>query len=423
MHAPAYTPFPQRARSFTPSDAPQASTTTHLPSPANTITSSHLRELARHQLSHREVVPDPPYNSASSRPLGSHPAISPDLLAAIASALGSTASPYIPNPETSQPVQKFFSRTITNTTSKLPIAVIKELRSGFKNYIPLTLCTHKACSNATRSSDAFDTEIGMNERGEIRLKQKTLTASKDYTISTDDFTEIRENFTCGLKKYLIFGEDVEPGGERALACAGMFSDFFSVIASRPDYTQDWPSYRGYIIEQYTSWIGRRDDSFGLIFDEHLFHKYKMKVLVPSILEQLRQPSMSNITSSIGSRGFPNSTGGGISHPRGRGRGASGGSFSNHHRAGSTQSFLGHSQSTTFKCYLCGDAHSHREHHGPAKRLITNEHRKWVDRALGNRIVCISFNVASAGCRRPSCSFSHSCSLCGDPNHGSARCSN
>ncbi|KAF8814324.1 hypothetical protein BYT27DRAFT_7036661, partial [Phlegmacium glaucopus] len=283
MHAPAYTPFPQRARSFTPS----VSTATHLPSPANTITSSHLRELACHQLSHWEVAPEPPFNSASSRPLGSHPAISPDLLAAIASALGSTASPYVPNPESSQPVRKFFSRTITNTTSELPIAVIKELRSGFKSYIPLALCTHKACSNATRSSDAFDTEIGMNERGEIRLKQKTLTASKDYTISTNDFTEIRENFTRGLKKYLIFGEDVEPGGERALACAGMFSDFFSIIASRPDYTQDWPSYRGYIIEQYTSWIGRRDDSFGLIFDEHLFHKYKMKVLVPSILEQLR----------------------------------------------------------------------------------------------------------------------------------------
>ena len=66
----------------------------------------------------------------------------------------------------------------------------------------------------------------------------------------------------------------------------MFREFFSVIAARPDYTQDWPAYRGYIIKSYMSWIGRRDDSFGLIFDEQLFYKYKMKNLLPMVLEQL-----------------------------------------------------------------------------------------------------------------------------------------
>jgi hypothetical protein len=66
----------------------------------------------------------------------------------------------------------------------------------------------------------------------------------------------------------------------------MFQEFFSVIAARPDYMQDWPAYRGYIIKSYTLWIGRRDDWFGLIFDKHLFYKYKMKNLVPTVLEQL-----------------------------------------------------------------------------------------------------------------------------------------
>lgn len=70
----------------------------------------------------------------------------------------------------------------------------------------------------------------------------------------------------------------------------MFWEFFSVIAARPDYTQDWPVSRSYIIESYTSWIGRRDDSYGLIFDEHLFYKYKMRNLLPTVLEQLQQPT-------------------------------------------------------------------------------------------------------------------------------------
>ncbi|KAF8801181.1 hypothetical protein BYT27DRAFT_7310713 [Phlegmacium glaucopus] len=241
-----------------------------------------------------------------SSPAGIHPAcwkwpqldVNADLLAAISVALGSAILNITPNVGPSQPSRKFFSRTITNTTSELPISVIKELKNGFKAYILMSLCTHKACSNAMRSTDAFDTEIGMNERGEIRLKQKTFTAVKDHSITTNDFTEIRENFTQGMRKYLILGDDILPAGERALDCADMFQEFFSVIAARPDYTQDWPSYRGYIIESYTSWIGRRDDSFGLIFDEHLFHKYKMKNLIPSLLEQLR-PSTA-VSSTFGS---------------------------------------------------------------------------------------------------------------------------
>jgi hypothetical protein len=68
-------------------------------------------------------------------------------------------------------MRKFFSNAITDATSDLPLPVIKELRAGFKNYILLALCTHKACMNATRSLDAFDTEIGWTDKGEMRLKQ------------------------------------------------------------------------------------------------------------------------------------------------------------------------------------------------------------------------------------------------------------
>ena len=202
------------------------------------------------------------------------------------------------NEQASHPTMRYFSKVMTNMTSKLPVAVIKELKGGFKNYIPLSLCTHKACSNATWSTDAFDTEIGMNDRGEIRLKQKTMMVVKDHYLSMDDFTEIWENFTHGMQKHLILGNDVEPQAPRALDCTNMFCKFFSIITARPDYMQDWPVYRGYIIKSYTSWIGRRDDSFGLIFDKQLFYKYKMKNLLPTVLEQLWQPVLG--TSSFSS---------------------------------------------------------------------------------------------------------------------------
>ena len=251
----------------------------------------------------------------------------PEMLAAFTTFLSSYGtgsnppgtSPSFPTPRpyivTQPPKRKFFSHTITSTTSDLPLAVIKELRNGFKNYIPLALCTHKACANATRSTDTVDSEIAWNDKGEMRLKQKTMTAGRDHHITTDDFTEIRENFIRGMRKYLIMGDDTEPGGDRAIDCADVFTEFFSTIAARPDYTTDWASYRGYIIETYASWIGRRGDEYGLIFDEQLFHKYKMRNLLPTILEQLKQPNTQG-------------SGSGNSNSRGRGRGFQSGNTSN-----------------------------------------------------------------------------------------------
>jgi hypothetical protein len=290
--------------------------------------------------------------------------ISPNVMAAVARALAHDG----PDPAARQPasrstsMRKYFSNAITTVTSDLPLPVIKELKAGFKNYIPLALCTHKACTNATRSSDAFDTEIGWTEKGEMRLKQKSMTAAKDHYLTTDDFTEIRENFIRGMRRYLVMGEDTDPGGVQASECGDMFAEFFSVIAARPDYTLDWPSYRGYIIESYTSWVGRRDDSYGLIFDEHLFYKYKMSNLVPVLLEQLRQPSGQNGTQfqSRGTAGM-----------RGRGRGFQTGYTSSTNRGGyqapgSTTSFLGqHQLSTSSRCYLCAGPHFHKEHQGAA----------------------------------------------------------
>ena len=350
--------------------------------------------------------------------------LSPDVVAAIARALShnndnqpqGTAMPSQPL----APTRKYFSKAITNATSDLPISVIKELKAGFKNYIPLALCTHKACVNATRMTDTYDTEIGWTDKGEMRLKQKSMSAAKDHYLTTDDFTEIRENFVRGMRKYLVMCDEDEesgPGGVRALECADMFAEFFSVIAARPDYTQDWPSYRGYIIESYTSWVGRRDDSYGLIFDEQLFYKHKMSHLVPVIMEQLRQPlaAIGVTTSGRGGAGG-----------RGRGRGSSAGNSFNPSRGFQGQPpftpFQSQQPPTGFRCYLCNGSHSHREHQGPATRLVTNEQGKWVDKLLGNKIVCISFNVGASGCKRgATCTYSHSCSLCGDASHGSARC--
>jgi hypothetical protein len=131
--------------------------------------------------------------------------------------------------------QRYFSNAITNTTSDLPISVIKELKAGFKNYIPLALCMHKACQSAVHSTDPIDTKIGWTVKGEMQLKQKSMNVAWDHYLTTDDFMEIREIFVRGICKYLIMSDDSDSGGDCVMDCADMFQDFFNIIAARPNY--------------------------------------------------------------------------------------------------------------------------------------------------------------------------------------------
>jgi hypothetical protein len=90
-----------------------------------------------HTLSQKYALP-----SGSQMPqasAGPQTELSPKLIAAIARAMGQHG----PTLATSVlPARRYFSKMITNATSELPMSVIKELKSGFKNYIPLALCTH-----------------------------------------------------------------------------------------------------------------------------------------------------------------------------------------------------------------------------------------------------------------------------------------
>jgi hypothetical protein len=147
-------------------------------------------------------------------------------------------------------------------------------------------------------------------------------------------------------------------------------------------------------------------------------------LVPAVIEQLRGqvaggiPHMNfSYSTHRGSSSFPSQ--------RARGRGGYsgyGGGRGGNFTASFPPSFPPPFQSQTIKCYLCATPHLHRDHEGNARRLVRNELGKWIDKALNDRIVCVTHNVSPHGCKRgPICFYSHSCSLCGDLSHGSWKC--
>jgi hypothetical protein len=331
----------------------------------------------------------------------------------IATAIASALTPNLPSSNAvAISSSKLFSQVITDSLNELPPHIIKALKDGLKTYIPLASCTHKSCRTASRTVDTFDnSELSVTDKGEFKVKHKSMNPARDHHITTDEFSQIRENFVRGVRKHLILAGETETGSASANACADMFAAFFSNIASRPDWTEDWSLYRGYLIDCYTAWIARCDDSYGMIFSEVAYEKFKLKSLTPSIVEIVRQQmtDTSNYHAQNNSNGRGRGNGSGT--PRGRGRG------------GFDSSGRGHSfrvRSPT--CYLCGGEHHYKEHQGKAKRLIF-EDGMWVDKALDNRIICISFNVNPDGCRRKAgtCSYGHTCSLCGDPSHGCCKC--
>ena len=265
------------------------------------------------------------------------------------------------------PDTPYFSCVILDLMSELPLSVIKKLKSSFRNYIPLSFCMHQACLNATCSTDMFNTKIGMNERGEIRLKQKTMSSAKDQFMTCIDLTEICENFVCGMVKYLVLDGDSKPGTPRALACASMFHAIFSTITARLDFTLDWTSYKGYMIETYSSWIGQRDHTYGIIFNEGLFFKYKMQHLLPAVMDHLHTSGFNNTISNPASSShgqscsylsWPGTNTGW--HPSSSQAASSQIFPPNQHFPNPTSSFH------IIRCYLCGEQHVHRNHQGPAK---------------------------------------------------------
>jgi hypothetical protein len=196
-----------------------------------------------------------------------------------------------------------------------------------------------------------------------------------------------------MRKHLKLGDETDSGSAYAHACADMFAKFFTCIAARPDWTEDWSTYRGYLIDSYLAWTARRNNMYGIAFTSEAYEKYKLRSLTPNIIEIVRQ-QMSNASGSnnvsIASNlsGASRGRGNGNQRSRGKGRGRRNGPIN--------QSF--HDSPQDPRCYLCGGLHLHSEHQGKAKRLMS-KNGKWVDEALGDKTVCINFNVSPNGCTR------------------------
>ena len=179
-----------------------------------------------------------------------------------------------------------------------------------------------------------------------------------------------------------------------------------------------------MIEVYSSWIGWRDDTYGLIFNEGLFFKYKMHHLLLSVMDHLHLSGFHNVagTQASSSRGHRRSSSSWGNSNNGQGHFQQFSSFQHSSLQAAVPNIFPNPPTTGssfhgIQCYLCGGQQVHRDHQGSVKCLVTNDQGKWVDKALGNKTVCISFNISPGGCWHASCIFSHTCSLCGNASHG------
>jgi hypothetical protein len=85
---------------------------------------------------------------------------------------------------------QLFSITISDTVHELPPNIVKALKGGFKTYVPLSYCMHKVCRTASRTVDAFDSKISLNDKGKFKLKQKSMNLAQDLHLTTDEFSQV-----------------------------------------------------------------------------------------------------------------------------------------------------------------------------------------------------------------------------------------
>ena len=84
-----------------------------------------------------------PVQAPAASSSAAHPVVNAELVAVIVAALGAGGTVLATSSDAPLQLGEYFSATIMNAMSDLPISVIKELKGRFKNYIPLSLCTHR----------------------------------------------------------------------------------------------------------------------------------------------------------------------------------------------------------------------------------------------------------------------------------------
>lgn len=312
----------------------------------------------------------------------------------------------------------------------VPARIIRILRAGWTDHIPLDAITNRACRLATFQLTR-NTEHGltMGSDGRIISKASPIDHSKEDKIDVSDWYQASRNLISAIANHLWASGDSAAGGANARRIAEIFSRHFLTLQGRTDFEESFAVYREYDINIRRRYLHQSALFSPAVFQQKLYesiarsHDLQERSSLRDLLSRASAsaftPSARPGTTSLTHKSFKFQ---GAFQPRSDNGWVARGSAQNPSEKG--RSFLAGALADRFgniRCMFCASsAHKYSSCPGPGRFLRKDSAGVWRDTA--GKTVCINFNGPITCPRGPACPHLHTCSLCGSGSHSAQSCS-
>jgi hypothetical protein len=302
----------------------------------------------------------------------------------------------------------------------VPPSVIRILKAGWGEHIPLSALTNHACRTATLSvTRREDTALTIAGDGRLLSKASSIDSSKENTIDIIDWIEAARRFVNAIAKYLHARGDPGPGGPNAAAIAQLFNKHFSSIQARVDFVSNFAAYR-----EYDMTIRRKYLHESHLFDPATFQGPTFDAIqrTHDLRERLQFKDSITRFKGTSTSGFPPTSNRNTSPKK---------SFRNSNSNSNPRADSGWTKrpptSGTWapkKCMYCSST-NHKFSActaSPASTFLKRD-ELGVWRNSDGQTYCVNHNGPLPCPRASACPHLHSCSLCGSGSHAAQQCGN
>ncbi|KAE9394195.1 hypothetical protein BT96DRAFT_998742 [Gymnopus androsaceus JB14] len=183
-------------------------------------------------------------------------------------------------------------------------SVISCLRKGWGEYIPMA---YFASRFADSSSVTDQGESLVFEVDKVKVKSKRLV---DYPISkimATDFTEIAAAYPRAVFNHFIPGKSGCVGTPKVVNIASMIKGLFRLVTTRPDFIQNFETYKQYIEKALRDWFNNKEKNNQInLFHENLYQmtfNTECRKLATAVSEEQCPSSSSPSRSRASKRSF------------------------------------------------------------------------------------------------------------------------
>ncbi|KAF5383112.1 hypothetical protein D9615_004838 [Tricholomella constricta] len=139
-----------------------------------------------------------------------------------------------------------FSAELNANEIVTPDRIVRILRGGWLDYIPLDSLTNDACRSASFAPLLQDdAAIALQAGGRLHVRSSALDCSRELRIPILGWMQATRNFVEAIRYHYHSASDRSPGGPSARRIAASFKAHYKLIMRRPDFESNFATYVEY----------------------------------------------------------------------------------------------------------------------------------------------------------------------------------